>query len=89
MRKFAGVPGRDKKKGETMVVKTDDVPNPIGQRPKKHTQKFNATVRHLPVFRLFFESGLAIIMLFAVLSGWPGLHKNLEKMGVHLGPTHL
>ncbi len=70
-----------------MVVKTDDVPDPTGQRPPKHTQKFLNAILHLTVIRLFLDSGIAILMLVAVLIGWPGLHEHLEAMGIYRGPT--
>ena len=72
-----------------MVVKTDFVPALNGQHAIHQSQEISAVILHQPALKFISDAGLAILTLFAVLSGFPSSQDNLEKMGVTLGPNHL
>ena len=72
-----------------MVVKTDFVPALNGPHAIHQFQKISAVILHQSALKFISNAGLAILTLFAVLSGYPGSQDNLEKMGVTLGPNHL
>lgn len=72
-----------------MVVKSDDSPAPIRQRPAKQPRKLYTALLNQPAARVVLNMALPLLMLFAVLSGYPDLQQDLEKMGIYLGPTHL
>ena len=62
-----------------MVVKSDNSPAPIGQRPTKQPGKFYTSI---------LNAVSPLVILFAVLSGLVGSPDNLDQMGIHLGPNH-
>jgi hypothetical protein len=71
-----------------MVLKTDFVPALHEQHALHQSQKFSAVILRQPALKFIYNTGLAILTVFAILSGFPGWQDNLEEMGVSLGPNH-
>ena len=71
-----------------MVVKSDYAQASIRQRPAP-SRKFHWPVLRRPVARLVLKAGTPALAFVTVFCGLPGSPEDLEKMGIHLGPTHL
>jgi len=85
---FSGSP-RSLEKVGIMVTKTDTVPTPNRQQPAHTDPKSRAHNLREPVVNLVSKAGTPVLTLVAVFSGLHGSQKDLEKMGIHLGPSHL
>ncbi len=72
-----------------MVVKSDSESAPIGTRPANHQKIFHAADLPWTTIRFIWNICLLLLLGVAVLIGLPGSQENLEKIGVHIGPTHL
>ncbi len=72
-----------------MVVKSDSESAPIGKRPANHQKLFHAADLSWTAIGFIWNICLLLLLGVAVLIGLPGSQESLEKIGIHIGPTHL